>query len=96
MTDELQDLDNLTKHPGWLRFEQHGRQEIEARLTTALTNAANGTDDALAISQVRQCIAVKQAIDALLNWPEKRHAVLKQAADCRAHVGASFSRRGDL
>lgn len=95
MTDELQDLDNLTKHPGWLRFAEQGRQEIEARLGAALTNAANGKDDALAISQVRQCIAVKQAVEALLLWPKVRLSALKLAIAQRESV-TSFSRRGDL
>jgi len=96
VTDELQDLDNLTKHPGWQRFAEQGRKEIEARLNAALQNASNCTDDTLAINVVRQCIAVKQAVEALKVWPEQRIAALKHAEARGALTAVGFSRRGDL
>lgn len=95
MTDELQDLDNLTKHPGWLRFLEHGAKDVELRLNAALTNAANNADDTLAINQVRQCIAVRQAIEALLQWPMTRKRALQATVEKREPAG-TFSRRGDL
>jgi hypothetical protein len=94
VTDEQRDLDNLLKHPGWLTFNTHGTKEVEARLNLALANAANGTDDALAISQVRQCIAVKQAIEALLKWPSDRLKVL--TANATTTTTPQLSRRGTL
>jgi hypothetical protein len=95
MTDEQRDLDNLTKHPGWLIFTDHGTKDIAARLNLALANAANGTDDALAINQVRQCVAVKQAVEALMRWPDDRLKVLQQAAAAHSTTPA-LSRRGTL
>lgn len=95
MTDEQRDLENLTKHPGWLLVIDRARREIEARLNTALTNAANGHDDALAINQVRQCVAVKQAIEAFVAWPDSRLLVL--TANAAATVTTpQLSRRGTL
>lgn len=97
MTDEQRDLDNLTKHPGWLLLMKHGREEIEAKLQIALTNAANGLNDALAINQVRQVVAVKQAIEAFLEWPESRLRTLK-ANEVRKSTETypQLSRRGTL
>lgn len=94
MTDEQRDLENLTKHPGWLLLTNHGKQEIDARLTIALSNAANGTDDALAISIVRQCVAVKQALEAFIGWPEARLRVLQGAG--ATVTTPQLSRRGTL
>lgn len=95
MTDEKQDLDNLLKHPGWLRITNYATKEIESRLNAALANAANTTEDALAISLVRQCVAVRQAITAFLEWPEARLKVLVAAETQRSAPG-QLSRRGDL
>lgn len=95
VTDEQRDLDNLLKHPGWLVLTNYGRQEIESRLNAALANAANSTDDALALNLVRQCVAVKQAIEAFMSWPASRLKVLQQAAAQREPV-SQLSRRGDL
>lgn len=96
MTDEKQDLDNLLKHPGWQLAVKHAQAEIEGRLNNALQNAANGTDDALAISLVRQCVAVRQAITAFVEWPESRLKVLQAAATERDVRGHQLSRRGTL
>lgn len=94
MTDEQRDLDNLIKHPGYHLLVKHGSEEIEARLNTALANAANGTDDALAINQVRQCVAVKQALEAFISWPESRLKVL--TSKTVTATTPQLSRRGDL
>src|SRR6185369_12389598 len=95
MTDEKQDLDNLTKHPGWLRLRDYGLKEIEGRINTAIGNAANQTDDVMALNLLRQCIAAKQAIEQLLAWPESRLKVLT-AADARDVTTTQLSRRGNL
>lgn len=95
MTDEKHDLDNLLKHPGWQRYEKQAKTEIEARLQTALVNAANNTNDALAINIVRQCVAVKQAIEALLEWPDARLKTL-EASVTRSEKTGQMSRRGTL
>lgn len=95
MTDEQTDLDNLTKHPGWLRLKEHGIKEIDGRINTAVANAANDNDDVSALNKLRQCIAAKQALEGLLAWPESRLRALTQA-DGRAATTTQLSRRGDL
>lgn len=95
MTDEAQDLDNLTKHPGWLRLVDHGRTEIEGRLSNALNNAANERDDIMALNQIRQCVAVRQALEAFIAWPGSRLKVLLGAAETRS-TAPPLSRRGTL
>lgn len=99
MTDEKQDLDNLTKHPGWLRLVEHGLKEIDGRVQTAMTNAAGERDDIMALNQLRQCIAAKQAIEALIAWPTSRLNVLIETEKRNDPQWASkggFSRRGGL
>lgn len=96
MTEEQQSLENLLKHPGWILAVEHAGKEIEARLNQALTNAANGTNDALAISQVRQCVAVRQAITAFVEWPSSRLKVLQESAVRDDVTGYQMSRRGSL
>ena len=95
MNDEKQDLDNLVKHPGWQRFTAYSHDEITKRLDTAIENAANNTSDALVANQLRQCIAVKQAIRLLLAWPGERVKLLREADAKREAVG-QMSRRGSL
>lgn len=95
MTDEKQDLDNLMKHPGWQRFAAYSNAEIDTRLNAALENAANGTDDVVVANQLRQCIAVKQAIRMLLAWPQARMTMLREA-DAKREPSGQMSRRGTL
>lgn len=97
MTDEKQDLDNLLKHPGWLRLVEHGRQEIEARLSLALNNAANERDDLLALQKLRQVVAAREALEALLAWPKLRHSALVRSNEkFDESQGPVLSRRGSL
>lgn len=96
MTDEMQDLDNLTKHPGWLRLVEHGRQEIEARLSLALNNAANERDDLVALQKLRQVVAAREALEALIAWPLARLKVLANVEAARTTTTGQLSRRGDL
>lgn len=95
MTDETQDLANLTTHPGWLRLVDHGRTEIESRLSNALSNAANERDDIMALNQIRQCVAVRQALEAFIAWPGARLKAL-QANTAAREAPPSLSRRGTL
>ncbi len=97
MTDELQDLENLQLHPGWQRVVEQGRKEIDARLATALENAANERDDPMALNLIRQCVAVKKALDAFIAWPESRAKVLRKQAQEQEIAGRlTGSRRGPL
>lgn len=97
MTDEKQDLDNLTKHPGWLRLVEQGRREIDARVQIAMTNAAGERDDIMALNQLRQCIAAKQAIETFIAWPTSRLRNLIASEERNAvQMVPQLSRRGGL
>ncbi len=96
MTTELQDLENLLLHPGWHRVVEQGRKEIDARLATALENAANERDDPMALNLIRQCVAVKKALDAFIGWPMMRAKTLEHAAQLQATTTQPVSRRGTL
>ena len=95
MTDEQRDLENLTKHPGWLLFTQYGTKEVEARVLNATRAAANQDDDVRALNQLRQCIAARDAVESLLQWPERRlQAIAAHAA--ATTTTPQLSRRGTL
>jgi len=94
MSDELQDLENLLRHPGWLRLTEHGLRDIHNRVTTATRNAANLDDDVKALNMLRQCIAARDAVEALIAWPANEAKKLR--ALTQRETTTQFSRRGDL
>lgn len=96
MTDEKQDLDNLTKHPGWHRFRDFSLKEISTRLENAEENAANSENDTVVANKLRQCIAVKQAIRMLLEWPDTRLKALAAVETANTTTTTQLSRRGNL
>jgi len=77
---------------------EQGRKEIDARLATALENAANERDDPMALNLIRQCVAVKKALDAFIAWPESRVKALRAREDSVTWSNSTqpFSRRGPL
>lgn len=95
MTDEQRDLDNLTKHPGWLILVQEGKKDVEGRVQTAMRNAAGEQDDVKALNKLRQCIAAKEAIESLIGWPEMRLRNLR-ASEAATNTTPQLSRRGNL
>ncbi len=96
MTDERQDLENLLLHPGWQRVVDYARKDMDARLTTALENAANERDDPMALNLIRQCVAVKKALDAFIGWPAARVKQLDAQAQLFQETTPSLGRRGML
>lgn len=95
MTDEKQDLDNLVKHPGWLRVVEHATKDIAARIKTAQANAANETNDIAALNKLRQCLAAEQALESFVAWPGTRLKALIASEEQRSTV-PQLSRRGSL
>ena len=95
MSDELIDLENLLRHPGWLRLTEHGLTDINNRVMTATRNAANLDDDVKALNALRQCIAARDAVEALIAWPTNRVKGLRDLS-ARETTTTQFSRRGDL
>lgn len=87
MSDELEDLTNLTKHPGWLRLTNHVREEWAVKLSRHVEVCANEVNDAIALQKLRQVIAAKKAVDGFMAWPEER---LKTLAN-HPNMPAAFS-----
>jgi hypothetical protein len=96
MTDEKQDLDNLTKHPGWLRVVEHASKDIDSRINQAQRNAVGERDDVMALNLLRQCLAARDAIEAFVAWPSARLKVLQAADASRETTTHQMSRRGTL
>jgi len=95
MTDEKQDLDNLLKHPGWQRVVEYATKDIANRIKTAQRNAANETNDIMALNQLRQCLAAEQALETFVAWPQARLKALEHAA-AQTTTSGQMSRRGTL
>ena len=96
---QREDLENLLKSPGWLLFQEHAQTEWQANINRHLETALNDTDDALAANKMRQVIAAKKAIDALLQWPKEKLQRLTQKDEAQALAQATVgwpepSRRG--
>lgn len=94
MTDEQRDLDNLLKHPGWLRVVEHGLTDIDGMIQSAMHNAAGERDDVMALNLLRQCLAAKKAVTAFITWPDARLKALIHAPT--ATSTPQLSRRGSL
>jgi hypothetical protein len=73
---ELEDLQSLVHHPGYLRFLGHVRAEIKHMMGHQLETVANDTNDANAAGKLRQIIASKKTLEQLFAWPEDRIAAL--------------------
>lgn len=69
---ELEDLQNLIKHPGWLRFIGQVKREIASMLNSQIEAVSNDPNDAIAANKVRQIIASKKSIERLIAWPYER------------------------
>lgn len=88
---ERDELVDLIKHPGFLRFAQHVQQEWAAGLSLKMKQAvkdakAKGEDVEVAIEKVDYA---GDQIAALLTWPRERVAQLTDHTPARAF----FSRR---
>jgi len=92
---EREDLDALVKSPGWHRIKAWATSDMSAHMLAATEQAANVTDDAVALNKLRQVIAAKKAVEMTLNWPEDRLKALTAVA-ARDERDQSFSRRGGL
>jgi len=72
MSDEKEDLENLVKSPGWLRFEAAQRDYWQKALSTEIGAVAADRDDTLALQKIRQIIAAQRAVEAALAYPKER------------------------
>ena len=95
MTADLREhLEELVKHPGWLWLCEEARKEWEHPLAHIM-NAVGDRDDAMALNKLRQVLAAKAAVEAMLAKPEARIRVLREAEEARAGH-PDYSRRGTL
>lgn len=73
MTPEIEHLEQLVKHPGWLLLLARARKEVGGtgyalRIKQAIAKAqADKTDIAMAVQMVD---AATDAVNAILSWPE--------------------------
>lgn len=71
-SDELEDLEDLVKHPGWLRLTDWAKNEWTARIAQHTEKAANEVDDVKALHTLRQVLAAKNAVELVLGWPVEK------------------------
>ncbi len=93
--NEAEDLDDLLRHPGWQRLCGHFRGFWSDQIEQQIANAVNDVNDTLAAGKMRQVIAAKRAVSALLEWPDERLRQLQTAAKAREPL-VTESRRGTL
>lgn len=94
---EYEDLEALLKAPGWLRFYNAMTKQWREEYDMHVNKAANVTDDALALSQLRQVVAAKKAVLAAIEYPKERLRQIDQAAASRVKdVAVPWGRRGAL
>ena len=75
---ELEDLQNLIKHPGWLRFVKHAQDEMLSMVSNQIETVSNDPNDTIAVNKVRQIIASKKAMQRLMAWPYERVKKMEQ------------------
>lgn len=78
---ELEDLDALTKAPGWLRYRNALMQEWTGKYDDYVTLALNGKGDAL--NELIRLAAGRTAVLAALSYPETRIRQLQEAGKQR-------------
>ena len=74
---ELEDLDALTKAPGWLRFKNAVTQEWTGKYDDYVTMALTGRGDAL--NELIRLASGRKAVLAALSYPETRIRQLQEA-----------------
>jgi len=68
-TSVRDDLEDLVKHPGWLRLKAWAKSEWEDRII-AHSMAAADADDTAALARLRQIMAGHRTAQLILDWPE--------------------------
>ena len=79
MTSEKEDLENLLKHPGWLRLKAYATKHWQDEITSHLRAAVNDNNDLAALAKMRQIIVAKDAVERLMAWPDERLANMRAA-----------------
>ena len=96
MNQELDDLVNLVKSPGWQRWCQSAVADAQAKVETEMVYALEHEDDRIAAGRMRQAIAGKRAIERAIRLVHERIKDL-QSADAESGETASMPmQRGGL
>ena len=90
MSELRDDLENLVASPGWKWLEQRVKDHWTDHLASHVESAAADTDDALALSKLRQVVASHKAVRQVMNWPTEELRKHRQEPDLRP----SFARGG--
>ena len=93
MSDEKDDLENLVKSPGWLRFKEQQETYWRDTLLGAIASAANDSNEAVSIGKIRQIVAAQQAVQRCVAWPQERMRHLSEQ-DAAERAVPSLSRGG--
>lgn len=93
--NDAEDLDDLLRHPGWALVVAHAKTFWAEQFEQQMAQAVNDTNDALAAGKMRQVIAAKRAVAAILDWPDERIRQLAVSASNRTPSDTE-SRRGRL
>lgn len=93
---EREDLDALTKAPGWLRYQNEMRRQWEGRFDEYVSAAVlNRNADAL--TELLKLSAARTAVMAAIRYPEERIRQLDEMARQRTlDMHQPLSRRGTL
>jgi hypothetical protein len=86
-SNELEDLENLVKSPGWHWIERIAHDKINADMRQALDQL----DDDVVVGKLRQLAAGRRALEWILDAPKTRVKTLQHQAQPTA-VG--YSRGG--
>ena len=95
LTQELEDLRQLIRHPGYLRWKQQQLDALNTDMVSWMRRAADDTNDLLALQKLRQVSAAISAVEKVFAYPEERVRHLEEL-QTREHLPATYSRRGAL
>lgn len=93
-TSELDDWQQLVKHPAFLRLREHATKQWTEQITSYIGMAVADRDDTMALNKMRQLIAAKAAVEQLMTYPDERIATL--SAKREQQLKSNASRRGGL
>ena len=89
---EREDLEALTRAPGWLRYVNAVQKEYTGRFDDYVTAAVSGKADAL--QELMKLTAARTAVLASIRYPQERIAQIDAAAKNRVAESTLMSRGG--
>lgn len=93
--NEREHYEALIQSPGWLLLTAWAKDEFRQQLSTLVALAVKDSNDAAALTKLRQVVAAKEAVELVLEYPAKRAKELRAEAEARLRP-ALPGRRGSL